>query len=233
MGGPTAGTVDCSVGVIVPESPNPELDELRELRSSKLEKKDLPQEFCLWKRTARSSETLGCIIVDTCAVIHEPDIIEISIKNKILVVVPFPVLCELDKLHKSGKYSSHKKAQQAMHCLKKSSMSQHLIFEDSSESLNEVNGFKVAKNNNDDLILRCAFKIQVNLPADCVDSRIFFITDDCNLSLKAHAHHVKYLTAKQYLAELQKSGLSISLEPEEEPMEIDPPQDPVIPPQDM
>ncbi|VDN22447.1 unnamed protein product [Cylicostephanus goldi] len=182
MGGPTAGTVDCSVGVIVPESPNPELDELRELRSSKLEKKDLPQSASMVSRVPIHWRRYHPLITSDCA---EVDHMEMYSGVDLL-------------------------AQQAMHCLKKSSMSQHLIFEDSSESLNEVNGFKVARNNNDDLILRCAFKIQVNLPADCVDSRIFFITDDCNLSLKARAHNVKYMTAKEYLVELQKSGLNIT-----------------------
>ncbi|RCN44633.1 hypothetical protein ANCCAN_09383 [Ancylostoma caninum] len=212
----------CCTGVLSHPTGS-DLDEIRELRSSQLDGKDLPQELYIYKRPLHPSEICGCVIMDTCAVVTDPTLIELSVKSQILVMIPFPVLKELDKLHKNSRSTTLKKsAQVAMQCLRKWVSNRYVFMETSSESQDKVRGFVAAPNDNDDLILKCAYRIQAGLPDDCaLVNRIFFVTNDYNLSLKATAHGVTNFTTQVYLGLLQNSGHLCTVE-EEEPMEVDP-----------
>ncbi|EYC07726.1 hypothetical protein Y032_0069g364 [Ancylostoma ceylanicum] len=216
---PVAAPDSCYTGVLS-DTTGSDLQEIRELRSSKLDGKDLPQELYIYKRPLHPSEIRGCVIMDTCAVVIDPTLIELSVKNQILVMIPFPVLKELDKLHKNSKSITLKKnAQIAMQCLRKWVSNRYVFMETSSESQEKVKGFVAAPNDNDDLILKCAYRIQAALPADCpLVNKIFFVTNDYNLSLKATAHGVSNFTTQVYPRLLHASG---HVE-EEEPMEVDP-----------
>ncbi|RCN41511.1 hypothetical protein ANCCAN_12549 [Ancylostoma caninum] len=219
---PMAAPDSCCTGVLS-QPTGSDLDEIRELRSSQLDGKDLPQELYIYKRPLHPSEIRGCVIMDTCAVVIDPTLIELSVKSQILVMIPFPVLKELDKLHKNSRSTTLKKsAQAAMQCLRKWVSNRYVFMETSSESQEKVRGFVAAPNDNDDLILKCAYRIQAGLPDDCaLVNRIFFVTNDYNLSLKATAHGVTNFTTQVYLGLLQNSGHLSNME-EEEPMEVDP-----------
>ncbi|KAK6733241.1 hypothetical protein RB195_017161 [Necator americanus] len=215
---------DCQSETALSQPTTEDYEEIRELRSSKLDGKDLPQELCMYKRPIHSSEINGCVIVDTCAVVGDPELIETSATNKIFVMVPFPVLKELDKLHKHSRSPGlRKRAQFAMQCLRKWVSNPYVFMESSSESQEKVSGFVAAPNDNDDLILKCAYRIQTGLPETCpLVNRIYFVTNDSNLSLKATAHGVLNFTTQDYFTSLRRLGLLRTTCAEEEPMEVDP-----------
>ncbi|KAK5977574.1 PINc domain-containing protein, partial [Trichostrongylus colubriformis] len=84
-----------------------------------------------------------------------------------------------------------------------------------------VSGFVAS--NNDERILSCAYRIQNELPPDC-PHKIIFVTDDCNLQLKAEAHAMKCMSSEDYCKLMNESRIP---EDPEEPMEIDSEPDPI------
>ncbi|KIH61181.1 hypothetical protein ANCDUO_08551 [Ancylostoma duodenale] len=193
---PMAAPDSCCTGLLSNPTGS-DLEEIRELRSSKLDGKDLPQELYIYKRPLHPSEIRGCVIMDTCAVVIDPTLIELSVKKCSSCHAVF---------EKMGFES----------------VRIHGDFIGGNESQEKVRGFVAAPNDNDDLILKCAYRIQAALPDDCaLVNKIFFVTNDFNLSLKATAHGVVNFTTQVYLGLLQNSGHLGTVE-EEEPMEIDP-----------
>ncbi|PIO56555.1 hypothetical protein TELCIR_22045, partial [Teladorsagia circumcincta] len=78
----------------------------------------------------------------------------------------------------------------------------------------------ILASNNDERILRCAYRIQTALPPDCRHAdKILFVTDDCNLLLKAAAHSVKCMSSENYCKLMDQSRIP---EGPEEPMDVDP-----------
>ncbi|KAK6054436.1 hypothetical protein COOONC_08059 [Cooperia oncophora] len=152
--------------------------------------------FFVYRPPLHASEIRGCTIFDTCAIVNTPDVMDLSVKNHILVLIPFPVLSELDHLNKhNAKEQLREKARVAMRRLRQLLSSRYVELEDSNDSKQDVDG--MVAYSNDERILKCAYRIQTALPPDSHHAdKIIFVTDDCNLSLKAAAHSVKCMSSE-------------------------------------
>nr|CDJ87587.1 WW domain-containing protein [Haemonchus contortus] len=199
------------------------MNDFRELRSNPIEGKIQAQELFIYRPPLHPSEIQGCTVFDTCAIVNTPDVMDLSVKNHVLVIIPFPVLTELDRLNKnSGNNELRAKARVAMRRLRQLHSSRYVELEDSNDSKRGVDG--IIATNNDERILRCAYRIQTALPPDCLHAgKILFVTDDCNLSLKAAAHAVKCMTSEEYCTLMDQSRIP---EVPEEPMDVDPDPEP-------
>ncbi|VDO23487.1 unnamed protein product [Haemonchus placei] len=216
--------VQNNLKIFSPQSSNSMfMNDFRELRSNPAEGKIQAQELFIYRPPLHPSEIQGCTVFDTCAVVNTPDVMDLSVRNHVLVIIPFPVLTELDRLNKnSGNNELRAKARVAMRRLRQLHSSRYVELEDSNDSKRGVDG--IIATNNDERILRCAYRIQTALPPDCLHAgKIVFVTDDCNLSLKAAAHAVKCMTSEEYCTLMNQSRIP---EVPEEPMDVDPDPEP-------
>ncbi|KAK5984407.1 PINc domain-containing protein [Trichostrongylus colubriformis] len=200
-------------------------NDVRELRSTLANSTDgrvQAQDLFVYRPPLHPSQIRGCVMFDTCSIVNYPDVMGLSVANPILIVVPFVILKELDQLNKFNTNASLRaRSRDAMRRLRRVNASRYVYLEDSPSSKTRVSRFVAS--NNDERILSCAYRIQSELPPDC-PHKIIFVTDDCNLQLKADAHAMKCLSSEDYCKLMNESR--IPGDPEE-PMEIDSDPDPV------
>ncbi|VDO70882.1 unnamed protein product [Haemonchus placei] len=106
-------------------------------------------------------------------------------------IYSFPVLTELDRLNKSsGNNELRAKARVAIGRLRQLHSSRQAELEDSNDSRRCVDVIMAVKNG--ERTSRCAYLFQTALLPDCLQaSKTLFMTNDCNLYLKAAAYVVE------------------------------------------
>ncbi|VDM52150.1 unnamed protein product [Angiostrongylus costaricensis] len=132
---------------------------------------------------------------------------EQNLLERVLVVIPYRVLYELDRLKKTSSISSSpiqlpQKASRVVKMLCNLRGSSLIYWESSAESYEEVDGFVASSSEdiNDDYVLKCAYRIKSMHVI--VDSRgenwdTVFVTNDQLLSLKAHASGIPCINVKE------------------------------------
>ncbi|RZF48086.1 hypothetical protein LSTR_LSTR002152 [Laodelphax striatellus] len=153
-----------------------------------------------------ASPTDTCLVIDTNILIHDMKLVEsITTSNladgsKIIVIIPWQVLKELDGLKKSSKVGQ--KCTTAVRFL-------HRCFSDKSSNVLAQNAVSEKLGRDlieievpDDNIIACCLQI-VSL-----DRRTVLLTNDINLCNKAMAHGIEAYTREEFLKERISLGLS-------------------------
>ncbi|KAK6733685.1 hypothetical protein RB195_017440 [Necator americanus] len=204
-------------------------EDLRQVRGSDYDKETLPlhsqshQPFTTIYGTSRS-----CVVFDTCALIDDPNLIRDCISKDILVVIPYRVFYELDKMKKLTSTSEsaaelRRIATRIIHILRDVRGSPLIYWESSAESFSSVDGFTTSSEEdvNDDFILKCAFRIKALLDARSDGWETVFLTNDQLLSLKAHASRIPCYNVKETKAILARAPIPV-IEKVEEQAEFHP-----------
>ncbi|RCN34796.1 WW domain protein [Ancylostoma caninum] len=143
-------------------------EDLRQVRGSEYDKETLSVNFeSLQPFADLSGTSRSCVVLDTCALIDEPDLIHSCISKNVTVVIPYRVFYELDRMKKLTSTSDsaselRRIATRVVWILRDLRDSPLIYWESSTESFSPVEGFMTSSEEdvNDDFILKCAFRIK-------------------------------------------------------------------------
>ncbi|GMS84661.1 hypothetical protein PENTCL1PPCAC_6836 [Pristionchus entomophagus] len=143
---------------------------------------DVPSPSVPRKSGHLNLSTHSIAVFDTSALIDLPEILDITVRNNVICVIPYKVVQELDGLKKSTRCRvAHPAAVVHQFLDDLSGNNNPILILESARELNEpLEGFVVE--NADDKILKCALKI-MEFMGDHMRN-IWFVTNDRNLRLK-------------------------------------------------
>ncbi|EYC00554.1 hypothetical protein Y032_0114g414 [Ancylostoma ceylanicum] len=195
-------------------------EDLRQVRGSEYDKEALSvnseghQPFADLNGSSRS-----CVVLDTCALIDEPDLIHSCISKNVTVVIPYRVFYELDRMKKLSSTSDsatelRRIATRIVWILRDLRESPLIYWESSTESFSPVEGFMTSSEEdvNDDFILKCAYRMKALLDARNDGWETVLLTNDQVLSLKAHASRIPCYNVKEAKAILAKAPTPVASE---------------------
>ncbi|CAL2033297.1 unnamed protein product [Caenorhabditis brenneri] len=146
----------------------------------------------------------ACAIFDTCALIEDPSILDNSVEKKVLSIIPYAVLTELDGLKNSD--ATRRAARSVSTRLKdiQEQKNMYLHVETSVEQKIRIDGYLPDVTIQDDSILNCALRtkqelLSVSYVLKIEEKAIFLVTNDTLLSNKALTHDLTIESVESFI----------------------------------
>ncbi|PIC46644.1 hypothetical protein B9Z55_006264 [Caenorhabditis nigoni] len=153
----------------------------------------------------------GCAIFDTCALLKHPNVLNASVENNILTVIPYIVLNELDGL--KGSKNARLAASDVSRTLRilQGDNNSYISVETSTEKHINIEDFLPDQMVNDDGILKCALRIKSEVLSIASSLKlnhqsVYLVTNDNVLSNKAMAHGLTVETVESFLDKIYGRG---------------------------
>lgn len=179
-------------------------EDLRQMRGTSYDHGAISKDAHIEESFSLAGTSRSCVVLDTCALIDDPELISNCIEKNVAVVIPYRVFYELDSMRKLSTSSAsavqlRQRATRVVHKLRDLRSSALVYWESSKESFTPVEGFMTSSTEdvNDDFILKCAYRMKLLLDARSEGWETVFITNDNVLSLKAHANAIPCYSGKE------------------------------------
>ncbi|CAP24011.2 Protein CBG02516 [Caenorhabditis briggsae] len=151
----------------------------------------------------------GCAIFDTCALLKDPNVLNASVENNILTVIPYIVLNELDGL--KGSKNARLAASDVSRTLRilQEANNSYISVETSIEKQINIEEFLPDQMVNDDGILKCALRVKSEVLSIASSLKlnhpsVYLVTNDNVLSNKAMAHGLTVETIESFLDKIYR-----------------------------
>ncbi|KAK0421246.1 hypothetical protein QR680_015135 [Steinernema hermaphroditum] len=157
---------------------------------------------------------LKCIVVfDTCSLLDNPHVMEDCVIRGVNVVIPRKVLDELD--HQKTVNRNVARMSQEVHRVALDLQPTKMVIVEQRE---EMRSYLTPGLKNDDIIVECAKNLRDEVVRTYGDGQVdvFFVTSDCNCSLRAAAYDLKCLNSDEFL-KLLKLNYPLTTTPEKQP----------------
>ncbi|WKX93095.1 hypothetical protein Q1695_010823 [Nippostrongylus brasiliensis] len=179
-------------------------EDVRQMRGVHYDREELTQGENEAQTFSPDGSSRCCVVIDTCAVIEDPELIDCCLDREVILAVPYRVFYELDNMRKITSTSTstvqlRQRATRIVHMFRNLMSSPFVYWESSSQSFAPVEGFTTSSNEdvNDDFILKCAYRVKRQLDELNDGWETVFVTNDNILSLKAHANNVPCFSGKE------------------------------------
>ncbi|CAI5441980.1 unnamed protein product [Caenorhabditis angaria] len=160
-------------------------------------KRSKPEVYPTRKRKNLDSVEL-CVVIDTNVLIDSPDVLKEVCKKKILTIIPYTVISELNGLKSRNDLlpTVNKVCRNIENLRKNQEEYVYLELESAIEQIAKLDDF-VETSDNDDKILKCAMRIRKELST----IPVILLTNDVNLRVKAEANSLRAMNLTDFSME--------------------------------